>query len=175
MSWTKTLNTKGQYFRKFIQSLKSNTGSVCRNNKNSCHRNSWSLLGTLCFWSHDFTFLSTIIEWELLIGKKQRAGINIISDIEKLLKWLPVIYTRNKNQWMGWSNRPYSNSKKKLHWKCLVEKGNSGKFCRKSRICSTPNCMVLHAFTMLASARGLCLARRLYTSPKNTNLTKKNW
>ena len=24
--------------------------------------------------------------------------------------------------------------------------------------------MVLHAFTMLASARGLCLARRLYTS-----------
>ena len=139
MSWTKTLNTKGQYFRKFIQSLKSNTGSVCRNNKNSCHKNSWSLLGTLCFWSHDFTFLSTIIEWEFLIGKKQRAGINIISDIEKLLKWLPVIYTRNKNQWMGWSNRPYSNSKKKLHWKCLLEKGNSGKFCRKSRICSTPN------------------------------------
>ena len=138
MSWTKTLNTKGQYFRKFIQSLKSNTGSVCRNNKNSCHKNSWSLLGTLCFWSHDFTFLSTIIEWEFLIGKKQRAGINIISDIEKLLKWLPVIYTRNKNQWMGWSNRPYSNSKKKLHWKCLLEKGNSGKFCRKSRICSTP-------------------------------------
>ena len=140
MSWTKTLNTKGQYFRKFIQSLKSNTGSVCRNNKNSCHKNSWSLLGTLCFWSHDFTFLSTIIEWEFLIGKKQRAGINIISDIEKLLKWLPVIYTRNKNQWMGWSNRPYSNSKKKLHWKCLLEKGNSGKFCRKSRICSTPTC-----------------------------------
>ena len=26
------------------------------------------------------------------------------------------------------------------------------------------HCMVLHAFTMLASARGLCLARRLYTS-----------
>ena len=26
------------------------------------------------------------------------------------------------------------------------------------------HCMVLHAFTMLASARGLCLARRLYSS-----------
>ena len=98
VSWTKTLNTKGQYFRKFIQSLKSNTGSVCRNNKNSCHRNSWSQLGTLCFWSHDFTFLSTIIEWESIVCKKPRAEINIISDIDKILKWLPVVYDRMKKQ-----------------------------------------------------------------------------
>ena len=32
------------------------------------------------------------------------------------------------------------------------------------------HCMVLHAFTMLASARGLCLARRLYTTYNNMSL-----
>ena len=34
------------------------------------------------------------------------------------------------------------------------------------------HCMVLHAFTMLASARGLCLARRLYTSSYDCSQTK---
>ena len=32
------------------------------------------------------------------------------------------------------------------------------------------HCMVLHSFTMLASARGLCLARRLYTTYNNMSL-----
>ena len=59
----------------------------------------------------------------------------------KILKWIPAIYARIKNQWMWWSNRPHSNSKKQLHWKCPVEKGNSGKFCQNARICSTPSQM----------------------------------
>ena len=41
---------------------------------------------TLCFWSHGFPFLCTIIGWVLLIGKLHRAKINVISDIERSLK-----------------------------------------------------------------------------------------
>ena len=73
----------------------------------------------------------------LLICKQHREKINVISDIEKLLKWLPVIFARMKIQWMWWSNLPNSNSRK-LHWYCLVENGNSGNLYQLSRICSTP-------------------------------------
>ena len=41
---------------------------------------------TLCFWSHGFSFLCTIIGWGLLIGKLHRAKIDVISDIERSLK-----------------------------------------------------------------------------------------
>ena len=41
---------------------------------------------TLCFWSHGFPFLCTIIGWVLLIGKLHRAKINVISAIERSLK-----------------------------------------------------------------------------------------
>ena len=37
------------------------------------------------------------------------------------------------------SNHPYSKSKKQLQCLSPVEKGNTGKFCQNSRICSTPN------------------------------------
>ena len=78
-------------FRKYFLSLKSNAGSVCKKTRIFVNQNSWFLLATLCFWSLGFTFLFTIFELELLIDENHRAKINIISDIEKLLKWLPVV------------------------------------------------------------------------------------
>ena len=41
-------------------------------------------------------FPYTIFECGLLINRKNRAKINVISDIEKLLKCLPVVYARIK-------------------------------------------------------------------------------
>ena len=66
-------------------------GSVCKKTRIFSEQNSWFLLATLCFWSLGFTFLFRIFELELLIDENHRAKINIISDIEKLLKWLPVV------------------------------------------------------------------------------------
>ena len=40
--------------------------------------------------------------------------------------------------WIWWSNCPYFDAKKDLHWIYLVEKGKSGYSCQDAKFCSTP-------------------------------------
>ena len=63
-----------------------------------------------CYWCFYYFFCVRLgrygpctfpLDLLLIIGKKPRTEINIISDMDKVLKWLPVIYERIKNHRIG--------------------------------------------------------------------------
>ena len=71
-----------------------NTGSVCKKSRIFAET-----IPDLC-WAPSASgpmislFLYTIFESGLLIDRDHRAKMNVISDIEKFLKWIPVVYAR---------------------------------------------------------------------------------
>ena len=118
----KFLLTSGRFL---ISAIK--TGSVCKKSRNfaiTIPDICWALSACGPMISLSCSWFFNRVCWQ---GSQRWMLFRIFNDY-----WNDsLLYIQGlKINELWWSNRLHSNSKKQLHWKYPVEKGNSDKFCK---------------------------------------------